>query len=343
MHIVIYGFSLYTYNGNKKMKKIIAVIIIVILLSLPVIFLFAAGPGTSAAQFLKLSIGARAVGMGESFTAIADDMSSVFWNPAGLAKIKSTSIHASHTVWFQDINYEFVSVGVPFGQKKNKTLAISANYLYVDGMERRTGNTAEPDGTFGARDMAVTLSYAQAVPFVPHNNLLAGINIKTIRQQIDDIKADAYALDFGMQYKIGQFLSGITVQNIGTKMKFIEKSYPLPLNYKFGIGWQPFGTALNIAVDVNKPNDNKINYHVGTEYWVGDVIALRAGYLHGDAVQRKALTGKGFGRTNNNELISLTGMMAGAGFRIFGYGFDYAFVPYGELGNTHRVSLEIKF
>ncbi|MFH1378765.1 MAG: PorV/PorQ family protein [bacterium] len=338
------------------MRKIIAFIILLLLISLPAVFLFAAGPGTSAANFLKLSIGARAVGMGESFAAVADDISSVYWNPAGLARIKNGSVHLSHNIWFQDINYEFVGVGIPLGNTNEASsvlpfagigskgsLAISANYLYLGGMERRTGNTAEPEGKFGANDLAVTLTYANALPFVSKRNLLAGINFKTIRQQIDDKKASAFAVDFGMQYKIGPIISACAVQNLGTKMKFIEESYPLPLNYKIGLAWQPMGTALNIAVDINKPIDNKLNYHLGTEYWVGQIIALRAGYLQGDSVQRNALTGKGFGRNTNNELVGLTGLMAGAGFRILGYGVDYAFVPYGELGNTHRVSLDMKF
>lgn len=338
------------------MRKIIVFIILILIISLPAVFLFSAGPGTSAANFLKLSIGARAVGMGESFAAVSDDISSVYWNPAGLARIKSGALHLSHNIWFQDINYEFIGVGIPLGKQYEDSsvlpfagigsrgaLAISASYLYLGGLERRTGNTAEPEGKFGANDLAVTLTYANALPFVARRNLLAGFNVKVIRQQIYVEKAMAFAVDFGMQYKTGPFISAIAVQNLGTKMKFIEEAYPLPLNYKIGIAWQPLGTVLNIAFDVNKPIDNKINYHLGTEYWVGQIIALRAGYLHGDSVQKNALTGKGFGRNTNNELASLTGLMAGAGFRILSYGVDYAFVPYGELGNTHRVSLNVKF
>lgn len=338
------------------MKKIITIIILIIIISLPAIFLFAAGPGTSAANFLKLGVGARAVGMGESFAAVADDVTSVYWNPAGLSRIKGTELHVSHNIWFQDINYEFVGVGIPLGKRTDNesaipfsgvgskgVFAVSANYLYLDGIERRSGNTAEPEGEFGANDLAVTLTYAGALNFLPISNLNGGINIKTIRQQIDNKRAQAYAADFGFQLRTGQIVSGFAVQNIGTKMKFLHESYPLPLNYKFGIAWQPLGTVLNIALDINKPIDNKLNYHIGTEYWVGQVIALRTGYLHRDLVQKNALTGKGFGTNNNSELIGLTGLMAGAGFRILGYGLDYAFVPYGELGNTHRVSLNMKF
>ena len=168
------------------MRKTLKLIIIVIIISLPAIFLFSAGPGTSAANFLKLSIGARAVGMGESFVAVADDISSVYWNPAGLARINNNMISASHNVWFQDINYEFIGVGIPLGKRDDSTsaipfagvgakgaLAISASYLYLDGMERRTGNTAEPEGEFGANDLAVTLTYARTLPFVSGRNLLA--------------------------------------------------------------------------------------------------------------------------------------------------------------------------
>ncbi|MBD3271793.1 MAG: PorV/PorQ family protein [Elusimicrobia bacterium] len=342
MHIVKSILSLYTYSVRGTMKKTMAFIIIIVLISLPAILLFAGGPGTSAANFLKLGIGARAVGMGESFTAVADDVSSVYWNPAGLAHLKTNALHLSHNIWFQDIHYEFAGVGIPLGMSKG-VLGISANYLYLDGIERRTGNTADHEGTFGANDLLITLSYAKGLASIGAGTVLGGINCKSIRQQIDDKKADAFAADLGLQLAVGQITTGLVVQNLGTRIRFIEESYPLPMNYKFGIAYQPYGTGLSVAVDINKPIDNKINFHLGTEYWVGGIIALRAGYLHGDSIQRKALTGKSFSSDSSNELIAFTGLMAGAGFKILGYGLDYAFVPYGELGNTHRVSLGMQF
>jgi hypothetical protein len=321
------------------MKKLILFIIMLLLISVPAILLFAAGPGTSAANFLKLGVGARAAGMGESFAAVADDISSVCWNPAGLARLKSAMFSASHTVWFQDINYEFLGFGMPLPPRMNGTIAMSAQYLYLNDMERRTSNTAEPEGRFGADDLVVTMSYARSLT----SRIGTGINIKTIRQQIDNKTASAYAADLGLQYRAGQFGYGAAIQNIGTSVKFINESFPLPRNYKFGIAWMPLGTALTVALDVNKPLDNKIDVHIGTEYWLGDIVAFRAGYLKGDAVQRNALTGKGFSGSTKPELAAYTGMMAGAGFKILNYGLDYAFVPYGELGNTHRISLNVKF
>lgn len=335
------------------------ILITIIMLAAKV--LFAAGPGTSAANFLKLGIGARAIGMGESFTAIADDVNALYWNPAGLSLIKSQELTASHNVWFQDINYDFIGVAIPLSRKSSGSmfvdgkpvthreglpgvLGISVTYLYMDGIERRSGNTAEPEGYFGAEDLSVSLSYAQRIMKFGGNSMLSsGINVKSIHQQIDNKKARAYAVDLGLLSRLDRFSVGLVVQNIGSQIKFIEKSYPLPLTYRMGVAYYIFERSMSIAVDVNKRNDSKINYNIGTEYWVGGVFALRAGYLRKDSLSRSALMGKGIGSMNDSALTKLTGMMAGAGFRLFDYGLDYAFVPYGDLGSTHRFTMNMKF
>ncbi|MFH1282612.1 MAG: PorV/PorQ family protein [bacterium] len=325
-------------------------------------FIYAAGPGTSAANFLKLGIGARAIGMGESFTAVADDVNALYWNPAGLGFLKSKEITASHNVWFQDIKYDFIGFAIPVSGKSSGgdifvdgkrvpavqgipgVIGISATYLYMEGIERRSGNTADPDGYFGASDMSLSLSYAQQVlKFSNDSMVTSGINLKVISQQIDDKKARAYAVDLGVISRLNQWSFGFVVQNIGSQIKFIEKSYPLPLTYKFGAAYYLLNRSLSISLDLNKPIDNKINFNLGSEYWVGGMFALRAGYLRKDSMSREALVGKGLGSMNDGGLASLTGMMAGAGFRIFNYGVDYAFVPYGDLGATHRFTMNMKF
>jgi len=321
----------------------------------------AAGPGTSAAGFLKLGVGARAVGMGESFTAVADDVNALYWNPAGIGRLSRQELTASHAVWFQDINYDFFGLAMPLshasagemfvnGDRTSTAgglpgvLGISATYLYLDGIERRTGNTADPDGYFGADDMQVSLSYAAPIArLAGSGHITSGVTVKVVRQQIDSVRAQAYAADFGLLAQTGIWSIGCVVQNLGTRIRFIERYYPLPLTYTAGVACRLMDGSLCLAADVSKPNDNDINYHIGTEYWVGGIVAMRAGYQQRDALSRSALVGKGLGASADNTLARLTGMMAGAGFRLFNYGVDYAFVPYGELGSTHRVTLGIKF
>ena len=67
------------------MRKIIASIVGAGMILQGQTALWASGPGTTAADILKIGVGARAIGMGEAYVAQADDVSSLYWNPAGLA------------------------------------------------------------------------------------------------------------------------------------------------------------------------------------------------------------------------------------------------------------------
>src|SRR5438128_9985999 len=69
--------------------------------------------GTSSATFLKIGIGARAVGLGESFVAVANDPSAIFWNPAGLASMQRQEVELNHVSWPGDVNYEHLAYVLP--------------------------------------------------------------------------------------------------------------------------------------------------------------------------------------------------------------------------------------
>src|SRR5437016_158316 len=62
--------------------------------------------GTSSATFLRIGVGARAEGMGETFVAVANDPSAIYWNPAGLASLQRTEIAESHVEWPAQISYD---------------------------------------------------------------------------------------------------------------------------------------------------------------------------------------------------------------------------------------------
>src|SRR5215471_4820039 len=69
--------------------------------------------GTSSATFLRIGVGARAVGMGETFVAVANDPSAIYWNPAGLASLQRREFSISHVQWPADIGYEHVTLTLP--------------------------------------------------------------------------------------------------------------------------------------------------------------------------------------------------------------------------------------
>jgi len=271
---------------------------------------YATGPGTTAASFLKLGVGARAAALGDAFTVIVDDSTSLYWNPAGLARIKERQLSATYNMWFAGINQGYLGIGMPLS---GAVMAAGINYIDMGDLEGRD-EAGKPTGSFGASGLNFHLGYADKTG----EKLTWGISAGVVQDTIADDVKSAYAANFGLLFESSESLSlGLALQNIGSKLG----SDPLPLIIKIGLAftWEP----LTLVLDVAKPIDNNIYYAAGVEWWVWDGIALRAGY-----------------KTNQDVGPGLT---AGLGFRGGNIQFDYAYVPYGDLGDTHKVSLGMSF
>lgn len=284
--------------------------------------------------------------MGESFVAVANDVSAIFWNPAGLARLNSKELSASHHAHVQGINYESLAYGQPTALG---TFGAGVNYLYLDSIERR-GKNEEPQGSFGASDFAFTLSFARAlIPsqkvFRPlSQRLVGGINLKIIRQSIDTYSASAYAMDMGILTPLrnSQFTLGIAIQNIGSDIQFLSESYALPQTLRIGLSWSAKKAPVTVAGGFSAPRDNSPSYEFGSEYWVIPSFALRSGYMIRPQNDLTAFKGLG-GSAGDNAISKYAGFMAGIGLKFHLMQVDYAFVPLGDLGTTHRVTLGMKF
>lgn len=302
----------------------------------------AAGPGTSAATFLELGFGARPLGLGEAFVAVADDVAALHYNPAGLAYAPSLWLGAeprpyellfSHSVHIQDVALsQFGMVRRPFG--------ISVVSLRVPDIERRTSETALPEGRFGASDLAVGLSYGLKVADVG-----VGGTLKFIHQTIGSDSASAYALDLGALHRFeGTPVSvGLGVANLGTKVRFIEQEAPLPMVVRAGVAFgmtRRMPHALSLQVDV--PRDSSPVIRLGMEYLAFGPFALRLGYRTFSGEQRGAVLGRALG-SEASGLSEFYGMFIGVGFRSKLGNMDYSILPYGELGQAHRLSLSLRF
>jgi hypothetical protein len=140
--------------------------------------------------------------------------------------------------------------------------------------------------------------------------------------------ADVGVMMGGMCKKNKSLSMGVAVQNIGTKMKFNKEEYDLPLNVKAGVSVNPY-PPLMIAVDVNKSMDTDLIGNIGAEYQHTisfASVALRAGY-----------------KTNTKGIDGVTGITGGIGIGMGNFGFDYAYVPYGDIDTTHRISVQYGF
>ncbi|OGS17577.1 MAG: hypothetical protein A3J83_04375 [Elusimicrobia bacterium RIFOXYA2_FULL_40_6] len=297
-----------------------------------VVFLFTQAAYSNAAantgaDFLKIGVGARSAGLGNAFTAIANDATAINWNAGGLSQVKQKEVVAMHSQWIADTNLDYIGFGVPV---RNAVIGASLVCLSQSGLEGRDANGAQTDD-FGASDLAVTFSYSRQVK-LNANKVGLGINMKMLRQQIASDQAYGVAFDMGALYytKSMPLSFGLSLQNIGTQMKFIDEAYNLPLSVTAGVGYNV--GYVTIGLDVKQElYENKTTISMGTEFTPINTLAIRAGYLMNQAI------------STGNTADTLNGLGAGLGINLLGMKTDYSFVPYGALGNTHKISFSSKF
>jgi hypothetical protein len=301
----------------------------------------AAGSGTSAATFLNLGFGARPLGLAEAYVAMANDVSALHYNPAGLAYPQAPAVSESgayellftHTLFVQGIVLDQLGlVRRPWG--------LSLTNLRIGGIEARTTETVDPEGKFGAADIALGLSYGRKA-----GDVGLGATAKLIRQTIGGRSANAYAVDLGALRRFeNQPLSiGAALTNMGTKIRFIEEAAPLPLAFRTAVTYgmtNSFPHALSLQIDY--PRDSGPVVRLGAEYRGFGPFALRAGYRTFSGGQRDAVLGKTLGSTASG-FAEFYGLFMGMGLQTRLGDIDYAIMPYGELGLAHRLSLGMRF
>ncbi len=313
----------------KRLNILKTILITVILLSgsQSIQLTYASDPGTTGANFLKIGVGPRAVGMGEAQVAICNDVTSVFWNPAGLVSIPTQEVSFIYSLWLESISSQYF--GYTYPHPTIGTFAGSINYLSMDKIQ---GYDADGDetGKVTVYDLSGVLSYARELPY----GINGGINLKFIQQKLEKESSFAFGVDMGVIGGLGRWLKvkgmeeltvGLNLQNLGSKVKFQKEKGNLPLNFKFGVGLRKeiFGDPLIIAIDGNLPNDNDFYGSLGIEYWVRDLIGLRLGYKSGQDLGN--------------------GLSFGGGIKVNVFQLDYALVHFGELGYTHRIGVVTRF
>lgn len=282
---------------------------------------WASGPGTTSADILKIGVGARAIGMGEAYTAMADDVSSLYWNPAGLALMQERQASFMYDQMYKDLKYQNGSVAFPL---ENGAIGGSLSYLSY-GKIAGYDTTGASIGDQSAYSGVGTLGAAWL-----GNQWSAGANVKGIQEKLADEKASTVGFDLGGNVIYpkpvlgGTIRLGAVVQNLGQGLKFLQQRDPLPTDWKVGLAAvQMMNRKLNLSLDYGKPKDDKAIVSGGAEYWVAPFLALRTGYT----------------ATHTEG----SGLRAGIGLRIKKVSFDYAYAGQGDLGMSHRYELSFRF
>jgi hypothetical protein len=331
---------------------------------------FAREDGGRPGAFLSYGAGARSLAMGKTFVGVADDASTTYWNPAGLATLQKPEITALYASMYEQTGYSFVSGVYPL-RKSDRVVeeqqegttsgkVVEQNYgtfglaivnLTSTGFQLRDEYNYEL-GEGGVSETAAIVSYGRT--FLESSDkvvkwysgkISAGINLKIVNQNVDTKSDTGYGIDLGLLWS-GKVVSGrvvekllaplsvgLSVQNlIAPKLTLIEDTDKYPLSATLGFSYRFFNNNLLTAVDLNKTENRQLKVHLGTEYTLAQLFSIRAGLD-----ETEATCGMGVKWPTNK---------ASAGRQ---YSLDYAFAyhdawkGYEDLGISHRFGLTVRF
>lgn len=321
--------------------------------------------GTTAGQFLKIGVGSRAIALGGAYVAEANDLSALYWNPAGLTRIRGSAVQLAYTDYLLDVNYNFAAVGTNLGNLGS----VAASIIYLDSgdMTVRTTQRPDPDPAtaerFSVTNLAMQLSYAKALT----DRFSIGSTVKYIQEKIWNSSASSVAFDIGLVFTTpyDALRLGASMANFGPKMQmsgrdilfsddpdpaqsgnvevvnaeFLTDRFSLPLLFRIGLAWDAVATAdhrIVILTDAAHPNDNSEYVNVGGEYSFRDLIFFRAGIqnmFEEDGEDTGSLPGRlTFGGGLNLRID-----------RALRVRIDYAYADFGRLEQTHWFTMDLSF
>jgi hypothetical protein len=266
---------------------------------------------TTGADFLLMTAGARPDGMGDAFSAVADDVNTLTFNPAGLGNIRLPEIGFGWEEFFSGIHYDFIGAAIPTGDWG----VLGLGYLGL-GVSPFNSTASSSTPTVSAGDSALVLGWGKSF-----YDIHVGAAVKYISRQVDDVQGNGFAFDLGLRYRpIPDVTLAASALNIGPGIKMVTVE-PLPTLLTLGAAWTLLDVPyhnLTLASDVatNLTEQTK-RFSFGAEYWYDNTVALRAGYL-----------------TDSQD----QGFSAGAGVKFSFAQIDYSYQPFNVLGSVHRIS-----
>lgn len=333
-------------------------VVLSFLILLPSFAFAQAKVGTSGVQFLKVGVGARAVGMGEAFTAVANDASALYYNPGGLVQLRKPEAVFSLIDYPAGIKFVYVGGIIPTPQTSG-VAGVQVTSLYTDDMIETTPGMPYGTGrTFNSSDLSIGLSYSQKLT----DKFSVGTTVKFINERLADASATGWGADVGTFYSTGweRINIGMVIQNFGPDMEFESSPFPIPMSFKFGASIGAIDNELyrlTLAGEFIHPNDNVEQYNLGAEFTAMNMFSLRIG-KHINGLIRDSWHDYQEDPQNNpfleypiletdedgNVVPSLDGLSLGLGLLIpqAGVNVDYAWAGLGTLGSVHRFTIGYK-
>ncbi len=285
--------------------------------------------GTAGSEFLNLDVDARGMAMGGAYSAQTNDAFSMYWNPAGLALIPRAAAAATHTEYLADIRYQYLA----YAQRINESSVLAGAVRYFDaGSIDNTDVSGSKIGTFRPRSYVYEAGWGQNITDLAdaERDITLGVSGRWLHSDLI-AHADGFAGDIGMQAHYSDtympFNFAAVLQNFGKGQKFDKTRDTLPFRAKFGTSIMP-RPFLTLVMEGFLPISNAPYGALGVE------MAFET------SQRAKAFVRLGYNsRTQWSGLDGLRGLTAGTGIKIGDFSVDYAFVPLGILGDTHRLGV----
>ncbi len=313
--------------------------------------------GTTAGAMLEIAVGARAEAMGGAFTAIADDPSALYWNPAGITQIKSMAVQFTNTKWLVDTKFNSLDLIIPIPSVGS---SLGFHLAMLDYGSNPVRTVFRPEGTgetYDANDYVAALYWAMGVT----DRISVALGAKYFHQQIWHVQGSIIAADLSILFETpleGLRLAGV-ISNLGTDfalsgrdltriidvdgrkdqdfnddnvpIQLATENYALPLLFRFGMAYKwEFNekTSLQFAGNLNHPNNDVETVDLGVEGRFFNAVFLRAGYhsLFADYAADGLTLGAGL---NYKILGALT------------FTVDYAWSDWDQFKPVNRFSIGI--
>ncbi len=320
--------------------------------------------GTTAAQFLGISVGARAIAMGSAYVASNEDVTSLYWNPGAFVQAGKSEFDFTNTDWLVGTKFRWFG----FMYNLDGENAVGVSFTQLDYGQDDVTTVTYPDGTgekWSAADIAVAVSYARRLT----DRFSIGGSAKYINQSIWNESASTFAFDVGLLFITGfnDMRLGMSMTNFGGDMKMDGQdllntididpsnsdsnktlvaglktdSWPIPLAFRVGIGMDVYKDDMfrvTLASDGVLPSDNQASVNIGGEVGWNNMFFVRGGYNSAFRANSKV-----FVREDQQQGLGL-----GAGVRYMVPGFaalqvDYAYLQFGLFGNLNTIALSIGF
>jgi opacity protein-like surface antigen len=317
--------------------------------------------GTTAAQFLGISVGGRAIAMGSAYVADNQDVTSLYWNPGAVSQTGKTEFAFVNTEWL--VGTKFRWLGLLFNPDGDNAIGVSLTML--DYGEEDVNTVSSPEGTgerWSAKDIAVGLSYSRRLT----DKFSIGGSAKYVNQSIWNESASAFTFDAGLLFVTGfnGLRIGMSMSNFGGSLTMSGRDllnrvdidptnsgsnktlvgnlktdpWPMPLLFRVGVGMDVMKNdevSAAVALDALRPSDNSTSVNVGAEVGWRDLVFLRGGYR--SLIAREGV----FNKDTQQDGLTLG---AGLRYRLEGVAFlevNYAYMQFGLFGNLNTIAIAI--